>query len=117
MLVRKSQAVYKNGALYELQCQRTKAVLQPTLLLREKIARFAIFNCYLGSSTIVAQLTEKGYLTQSLEFSLHHTSKQAFILEGKLIVYVNNTLSSERPALEKIKIDNKLTLKASKFTY
>ena len=117
MLGRKTQAVYKNGALYELQCQRKRAVLQPSLMLGDKIAKFPIFNCYLGSSTVVAQLTEEGFLSQSLDYSLHHTSKQTFILEGKLIVYVNNTLTSERPAVEKIKIDNKLTLKASNFTY
>ena len=117
MLGRTTQAVYKNRALYELQCQRTRAVLQPSLMLGDKIAKFTIFNRYLGSSTVVAQLTEEGFLSQSLDYSLHHMSKQTFILEGKLIVYVNNTLSSERPAVEQIKIDNKLTLKASTFTF
>ena len=117
ILGRKTQAVYKNGALYELQCQRTRAVLQPSLMVGDKIAKRPVFNCYLGSSTVTAQLTEEGFLSQSIDYSLHHMSKQTFILEGKLIVFENNTLSSERPAVERIKIDNKLTLQASNFTF
>ena len=117
LLGRKTQAVYKNGALYELQCQMTNAVLQPSLEHKGKVARYPLFNSYLGSSTVVAQLTEEGYLSQNVQYSLHYTEKQAFILQGKFIVYKNNTLTSERPALEKIVIDKDLTIAASNFTY
>ena len=114
---RRAQAVYSNGALYELDCQETNAVLQPSLEHKGKVARFPLFNAYLGSSTVVAQLTEEGYLTQNVAYSLHHTAKQAFILEGKFVVYENNTLTSERPALERIVIDKNLTIAAANFTY
>ena len=65
---------------------------------------------------MVTQLTEEGYLTQNLAFSLHQTEKQSSILRGRMIVYENNTLTSERPALEKVIIDDELTIEASNFT-
>ena len=117
LLGRKTQAVYKNGAILELQCQMTNAVLQPSLVHKGKVARYPLFNSYLGSSTVVAQLTEEGYLSQNVQYSLHPTEKQAFILQGRFIVYKNNTLTSERPALEKIVIDKNLTIATSNFTY
>ena len=117
LIGRKTQAVYQNNALYELQCQETNAVLQPSLEHNGKVARYPLFNSYLGSSTVVAQLSDEGYLTQNVQYSLHPATKQAYILQGKFIVFSNNTLTEERPALEKIKINEKLTIAASNFTF
>ena len=117
LIGRQTQAVFKNGALYELQCQETKAVLQPSLWYKGKVLKYPRFNCYLGSSTVVAQLTDEGYLTQNLVFALHQPEKQAFILQGRMIVFENSTLTNEKPALEKIIIDDELTISASNFTY
>lgn len=117
LIGRKTQAVYRHNALYELQCQDTTAVLQPSLEFNGKVARYPLFNSYLGSSTVVAQLTDEGYLTQNVQYSLNPATKQAFILQGKFIVFANNTLTEERPALEKIVINEKLTIAASNFTF
>ena len=43
--------------------------------------------------------------------------KQILIFLGKFVVYENNTLTSERPALERIVIDKNLTIAAANFTY
>ena len=110
---RNTYAIFKNGALYEIQCQQTKPVLQPTLNYNGKPAKLPLLNCYLGSSTVVAQLTDEGYLTQNVRTTLHETTNKS----KQFLVYRNNTLIDEHQAKEKIIINNDVTINASNYTY
>ena len=84
MLGRKTFASYKNGILRELECQSVTAILQPSLKLNNKISQRLLFNVHLGTSTIQAQWTTEGFLTQQLKTTIQNNTKKTFLFKDKL---------------------------------
>ena len=117
LLGRKAFASYRNGVLQELECQNVTAILQPNLTLNNKISKRLLFNVHLGTSTIQAQWTTEGFLTQQLKTTIRNSTKRTFVFFDSLLYFINNTLSKAAPSLRKISLNQDVSFSATNIEF
>ena len=104
LLGRNAYAIYQEGLLHELECVPTTSVLQPTLEYKGHTAKSPIFHTYVGSDTITTQIRQHLFLTNTIQTTVSDGKRKAFVVRDDVIIYENNTLQEEHPAVATVSI-------------
>ena len=106
LLEREVQAIFTGGVLRELRCSKVQAVLQPNLYYKGHVSDRPLFVAYTGTEAKLTSLRQGRFLTEKISSTVTPTKRKTFSFNNSLIIYKNNTLIDQIPALKKITIKN-----------
>ena len=105
LLGREAYAIFHEGLLHELECVSTTSVLQPTLAYKGHIAKSPVFHTYVGSETIVTQIRQRLFLSNTIQTTnADITGRKAFVVKDEVLIFENNTLQEEKAAVSILSI-------------